>query len=105
MTPALKDAIADVKTAREIVKNADASLDERKAHLVTLAPVAVGDIIPVNGYTYRGKKMVVMSIFIKEHRGNDKLTFVARGFVLKKGGEPSDSMRGESEFNMNGTPA
>lgn len=104
MKAELKDAIAEVKTAKEARDRALTQLADRKTELARLAPVSTGEIIAVNGHSHRGKKMLVMSIHVKDG-WKGELFFVAKGHVLKKCGEPSDSMQGESTFNMDGSPA
>jgi len=108
MKQELKDTLATVKAAREVMQSAQKAYSMRKDELLRFAPVKVGDTIRVTGYSHRGKNMTVKQVFIKEHstfrNEAPTLTFKATGPVLKKDGTPATMNVGECEWDMEGNP-
>ena len=65
-------------------------------------PVKVGDRVEVNGYSHRGKHMVVLGVAIK-YIGRNTIRFVAHGNILKKDGFPGEQI-GEWHSEMFSLP-
>ncbi|MCP4700471.1 MAG: hypothetical protein GY862_27005 [Gammaproteobacteria bacterium] len=63
------------------------------AKLAELCPVKIGDVVEVNGWTFRGKKMLVDDVcyYTRTHRST---TWKCSGPILKADGTPGKN-RGE----------
>lgn len=49
-------------------------------------PLKIGDRVTVNGYTYRGKTMIVDELYINQ--GWREWEWIAKGNIIKKDGKP-----------------
>lgn len=65
-------------------------IDTLKQELLDQCPVKVGDIIPVEGFSYKGKNIKVGSINISinqnSYTGKPSIKWLFIGYVLKKDG-------------------
>ena len=51
--------------------------------------IKYGDTTTINGYTYKGRKMLVNGCHLKKDSFNNSILLVLTGWVLKKDGTPS----------------
>ncbi len=68
------------------IASASKKLAEHKEYLCKqYSPVQVGDEVIVNGFSHKGKKMLVTYVYLKCH-WSSREKFTAEGKVLKKDG-------------------
>lgn len=90
---AIKDEIVQMR------RQADSALKELKD---ILSPVKVGDVVTVNGYSHKGKRMLVTRVWaeLSSYR-KEEIVIRVCGDVLKKDGMPGlNSAENYYSFNV-----
>lgn len=92
----MQELISEYQELQAEAQAIDDKIDAKKQEMVRdHAPVRPGDEVPINSYAFRGHKMRVETVVLREDwRG---MEFVARGFVVKKDGT-TGSRRVESTY-------
>ena len=84
-TPQMDEALAQLRALEQKVEDAKHELHEHMQSMDCFCPVDVGDEVACNGYSYRGKIMVVDKVVFNRYFGN-KYRFEAIGRIKKKDG-------------------
>ena len=84
-TPQMEKLLEQLHAIEQKAEDAKREVEEHKQAMVRVCPVQVGDEVACNGYSYRGKIMVVDKVVFNRYFGN-KYRFEAIGRVKKKDG-------------------
>lgn len=89
----MNNKLAMFVAKREVTRAAERFTAAKAVLVESDCPVKVGDIVEINGFSHRGKSILVDRVNV---RNNWKtiFAFIASGKVIKKSGEPG-SQRGE----------
>ena len=82
------DHVALIKAQEKIVCEAQEEIRNLIANWAKESPVQPGDIVKVNGYSYRGKEMRIKEVTVKRRWG-DRYEFYAKGPIIKADGTES----------------
>lgn len=83
----MKEELKKLAELNEEIASLEKQIGRIKENVaIKYAPVKVGEIIYTNGYTHKGKKIVVEQVVFRSRFG--RYEFCARGPVLKKDGSP-----------------
>lgn len=86
----VKEQVERLKELIKGVQEANDRLESFKKELEATAPVKVGDVVEVSGYSFNGKKMLVGRVHLKDWWGRTRWEWAAAGKVIKKDGTPGE---------------